>query len=316
MSDVKKVVPAIDRAAAYISKMDAAIEGAGGDRQTFAVACKLVEFGLSASDALRLLSGYNDRCQPKWSDVALSRKLKCAFARATPNPDFVDKDEIAPRGEIPEVKSQTPWPKTNEDLRAEIVLAGCGLADLCDLSPVRFEMPVSLEILQIIFPGNPLVCVGRSSQEFWTRPLAEFRRAHLMQFVVPSPMSRLFGKIQDPDPEGPFESAHTKDNTGDRKFAVIEFDTGDSDEHAALLYHLSGFAPFVMAVHSGGKSLHGWFDVAGCDEAKVRKFYRYAVWLGADRATYLKSQFVRMPAGRRANGNLQPVYYFDPEKLK
>ncbi len=305
-----------DRAAAYIAKMDAAIEGAGGDRQTFHVACKLVEFGLSSSDAFRLLSEYNNRCEPKWTEEALSRKLKCAFARAAPNPDFVDKDEIAERGSLPEIKSESPWPKTNFQLRNKICLEGCGLADLCDLSPVQFQMPPSLEILNLIFPGNPLVCVGRSSTDFWTRSLCEFKRAHLMQFVVPSPMSKLLGKIQDPRSDGPFESAHTKDNTGPRKFAVVEFDSGDSDEHAALLYHLSQFAPLVMAVHSGGKSLHGWFDVAGCDEVKVRKFYRYAVWLGADRATFLKSQFVRMPGGRRANGNLQPVYYFNPEIIK
>src|SRR5262245_2661328 len=64
-------------------------------------------------------------------------------------------------------------------------------------------------------------------------------------------------------------------------------------------------APFVSAVHSGGKSLHGWFDVHGEDEKKIKWFFRYAVSLGADPATWTRSQFVRMPGGRRDNGKAQ-----------
>ena len=74
-----------------------------------------------------------------------------------------------------------------------------------------------------------------------------------------------------------------------------EFDHGTPDEHAALLVHLAGHAPFVCAAHSGGKSLHGWFNVEGEDEEKTRGFVRYAVSLGADPATWTRSQFVRMP---------------------
>lgn len=307
----------VERAAAYISKMDPAVQGQGGDRQTFHVACKLVEFGLGTSEALKLLSEYNCRCDPQWSEAALNRKLKCAYARAKPNPDFVDEKEVVvERGEIPLVKETSRWPKTNSALRNQIVELGGGLADLCDISPVSWDMPSTVEVMNMIFPGNPLVCCGKSSREFWTRPLSDYGSSlETLQLVVPSPMSKLLGKIQDPEPGGPTESAHTKDNTGPRKYAVVEFDTGTSDEHAALLWHLSDYAPFVMAVHSGGKSLHGWFRVEGEPEEKIFRFYRYAVSLGADRATYLKSQFVRMPGGRRENGNRQPIYYFNPEQI-
>ena len=43
---------------------------------------------------------------------------------------------------------------------------------------------------------------------------------------------------------------------------------------------------------------------------------RYAVSLGADRATWTRSQFVRMPDGTRDNGKRQTVYFFNPEVLK
>jgi len=105
------------------------------------------------------------------------------------------------------------------------------------------------------------------------------------------------------------ESAHTLANTGPRRFLICEFDTGTPDEHAALLIHLAGYAPLVCAVHSGGKSLHGWFFVHGQPEEKVLKFFRYAVSLGGDPATWTRSQFVRMPDGTRDNGSRQAVFF-------
>jgi hypothetical protein len=40
----------------------------------------------------------------------------------------------------------------------------------------------------------------------------------------------------------------------------------------------------------------------------------YAVRLGADPHTWLRSQFVRMPEGTRENGKRQTVNYFDPDQ--
>ena len=79
-----------------------------------------------------------------------------------------------------------------------------------------------------------------------------------------------------------------------------------------LLVHLASHAPLVCAVHSGGKSLHGWFNVEGEDEEKTRRFFRYAVSRGADPATWTRSQFVRMPRGTRDNGKVQAVCYLNP----
>jgi hypothetical protein len=76
------------------------------------------------------------------------------------------------------------------------------------------------------------------------------------------------------------------------------------------------FAPLVLAVHSGGKSLHGWFFVAGQPDEKIERFFRYAVSLGADPATWTKSQFVRMPDGTRDNGIRQTVYFTNFKPLE
>ena len=131
-----------------------------------------------------------------------------------------------------------------------------------------------------------------------------------MQLIVPSPMSATRGTTK----EGR-ESAHCLDNTGPRRFLVVEFDKGSFDEHAALLWHLSDFAPLATAVHSGGKSLHGWFYCQGEPEDKLRRFMSYAESLGADRATWTRSQFVRMPGGTRDGGCRQSVFYFAPDTV-
>lgn len=309
----------IDRARAYVAKMSPAIAKQEGDKQTFTVACKLREFGLSQSDAWTVLLEYNQRCQPPWSEQQLRRKLKCAFSRANPNPKLIDglANTASALKDAPEAVPK--WPAFNEHEQKRIIeFEKFGLSDLYDLSPVKFhdDKPHTIEILNSIFPANPLVCCGKTSMEFWTKPLWDFGKSvERYQFIVPSPMSKLTGKIQDPEPEGPFESAHTKDNTGERIYGVVEFDKGSSDDHAAILHHLTDYAHLVLAVHSGGKSLHGWFNVSGSPEARIFRFYRYAVSLGADRATFLKSQFVRMPDGRRSNGARQCVYYFDPPSL-
>ena len=109
---------------------------------------------------------------------------------------------------------------------------------------------------------------------------------------------------------------HTLANTGPRRYLVCEFDQGTPDEHAALLAHLASHEPLVCAVHSGGKSLHGWFHVEGQHEKKIQRFFRYAVSLGADPATWTRSQFVRMPGGRRENGKVQMVCYLNPDRVR
>jgi hypothetical protein len=48
----------------------------------------------------------------------------------------------------------------------------------------------------------------------------------------------------------------------------------------------------------------------------VGKFFRYAVSLGADRATWTRCQFVRMPDGARDNGSRQTVFYLNFKPLE
>lgn len=214
-----------------------------------------------------------------------------------------------PNGNAGAVQSTSKWPTLDKARRDAIVRDGGGLCDMWEASRIRIEdnNQHTEQIIDHLFPGNPLLCCAQSQSEFDTRPREAWRgELASLQLIVPSPMTSITGLTK----EGK-ESAHALSNTGPHRFLVCEFDTGTPDDHAAIILHLGTFAPLVCVVHSGGKSLHGWFYVQDQPEAKVLKFFRYAVSLGADDATWTRSQFVRMPDGTRDNGRKQTVYFLN-----
>ena len=211
--------------------------------------------------------------------------------------------------------------------------AGNGLVDLWEASPMRLDSnaPRTDEIIDILFPGKPLLCCGWDRHRFDTRPRNRWHKLHDLQFIVPNPMTASLGLTKTRK-----LSAHALSNTGTRRFLIVEFDFDASytaeearlltklqtegrdvrDLCAALLLHLAEIAPLALAVYSGGKSLHGWFYCDGRAEQMLERFMQYAVSLGADEASWTPSQFARMPDGLRDGGKRQTVYFFNPAVVK
>jgi hypothetical protein len=216
--------------------------------------------------------------------------------------------------------SLSAWPQRNDEQIEAVVAASdvAGLADLWEASPLRpdWEESQTEELIDALFPGNPLLCCGKHiNRGFGTGTREEWRgQLAVQQFIVPSPMTAEEGLKKDGGP-----SLRCLANTGPRRYLVIESDHGTIDTHAVVLWHLARLAPLVTVVHSGGKSLHGWFACQGSSEALQLRFMRYAVMLGADPATWTRCQFVRMPDGLRrrpsAFGVRQSVFYFNPNNL-
>jgi|HubBroStandDraft_2_1064218.scaffolds.fasta_scaffold104639_2 hypothetical protein len=78
---------AVERARRYLDRCDVAISGAGGHRQTFIVAQKMVRgFCLDEETAYALLTVWNLRCEPPWSAKDLRRKVHEAATRGTMRP--------------------------------------------------------------------------------------------------------------------------------------------------------------------------------------------------------------------------------------
>lgn len=211
-------------------------------------------------------------------------------------------------------KKESAWPKINQEKRDAIINGGDGLVELWESSPVRFEDSRSHteEIIENLFPCNPLLCCGESESQFATRAHSHWRgRLAELQLIVPSPMTSIEGVTKDKR-----KSQHTLSNTGPRHYLVIEQDHGSEDEQAAILLDLAKKAPLALAVHSGSKSIHGWFYCKGQNEEHLRIFMRHAVSFGADPTTWTRSQFVRMPDGMRSNKRKQTAYFFNPEAIK
>lgn len=249
--------------------------------------------------------------------VALLRERVQGCGRRVPESEIQEAVRNAlgcawtPRGTTTQTARR--WPMLSERVREGIISQGGGLVDLWEASPYRLDSNENRTelFIDLLFPGNPLLCVGKSSREFDTKHREEWRgELAAMQLIVPSPMTARTGVTKDGR-----ESAHTLSNTGPRRFLVCEFDRGTQDEQAALILHLASIGPLAVALSSGGKSLHAWFVAQNRPEETIEKFFRYAVSLGADPATWTRSQFVRMPDGQRDNGRRQTVFYFNPKIL-
>jgi hypothetical protein len=72
--------PALDRAKSYLETAAPAIEGNGGDSQTFKVAARVKDFGVSELACLELMHDHwNERCSPTWDWESLALKVSNAY---------------------------------------------------------------------------------------------------------------------------------------------------------------------------------------------------------------------------------------------
>src|SRR5262249_7846055 len=103
-----------ERAWRYIDKVPRAVAGEHGHDQTFKVACRLVEFGLSDAEALPLFTRWNESCQPPWEEKDLGRKLSEARKKTGPDKAFTgngkahSSERKATGGPAPELPMPVP----------------------------------------------------------------------------------------------------------------------------------------------------------------------------------------------------------------
>ena len=319
----KSWLPAFERARRYLSLLPPAISGQRGHDATYHAACVACHgFALDGDAACALLlAAYNPRCVPPWTPEEILHKVQSA---ATAKHQF-------PRGHMlrAEIKvsagapfgNRGKWPNPNIERIRRVTACGPTAQELQQLSPFSLDdddANNSDELVQALFAdcpsSDPLLCVGTSSSRFSTKHLSTWLRLGSLSksaLIVPSAMKSKFGVTQNGK-----RSEHSLSNTGLRRYVVVEFDTGGVDHHAARIWHLSQYAPLATVVHSGNKSLHAWFASKGQRENDLYRFFYYAVSLGADRATWTRSQFVRLPGGTRENGVRQRVSYFNPAAIE
>jgi hypothetical protein len=282
--------------------------GEGVHSWLFHAACCAVEAGMTNEQAVEIIESMMTR---------------------PPNPASEIEDALnAARGE--RSGPSVLWPQVNDEQVEAIAQNGMRILDFWEASPfpMRAGEGRTEDAIDVLFPGNPWLCIGRSARVFRTQRREKWRgRLGKYPLIVPSPMTSETGLTKSGR-----KSYHSLDNTGPRSFLIIEADRGGLDQQAAVINHLGGYAPLAAVVFSGSKSLHGWFVCAQTSEDTLLRFMRYAVSLGADRRMWLPSQFCRMPDGRRSDGKggealsacglkgispgQQALLYLDPEVVR
>lgn len=276
--------------------------------------------GLSDEQTFDLIwNHYNPRAIPPWKPREIERKISLVKVRREPGrPAKLYRLSRTSR----EPKQDSPLPRIKAVLNTHSPIKYSGDWMVHNRVPLP-EPPAPWYFASRLFRDTELVCATAEIHSPLTLPLSQWMesRPRWVQFIVSSPMLAEEGLTR----EGK-ESSRALSNTGPSRYQVIEFDPDPKQPHGALLtidnqarihFHLSHFAPLVMIVHSGKKSLHGWYLVENMKPQKHEAFFNYACSLGADPQLEHKThrhQLVRFPDGhRQSNHETQRVLYFNPE---
>ena len=215
------------------------------------------------------------------------------------------------------------WPSRDRRRISKILFDGLTSLKLAKGSPNPLPENCGSHVLPILFPRDPLICVGRHSKDARVQRVSKWcamEDLHKHQLIVPSPMRGLLGLTAPPNPH---LSPRAISNVGPRKWLTIECDFSEEDVYeygaksaidlcASVIGVLAEIRPLIMVVFSGNKSLHGWFPIDPKEsEDEVIRFMAQAVSCGADPKTWTPNQYIRLPGGTRDNGSAQRVIYFD-----
>ena len=199
-----------------------------------------------------------------------------------------------------------PWPERNDAARQDRF----NHAPMFD--PNGDTGLTAAHVLTQIYRHTDLVCFGWSIYRFSTMPLNMLLpSAHNAEYIVANVMSAEIA------PNGSKRNKQISTHPDHRRFAIVEFDTKETrEQQTGVLSSLhSPDTPLVMAVWSGGKSIHAWYNVSSLTPYQKLRFFRFAVYLGADQSLFDMSKLVRMPGGKRSTGQRQSILFWEPEYL-
>ena len=189
------------------------------------------------------------------------------------------------------------------------------VAKMVEESPIDARHWSTQEILGGRYKPSDLICLGTLYAPK-TRSLKDWIKMGMKgDLLCPNPMRVELGINMNGDP-----SERCRDNVGSRKFNVYECDDTslDFDAKASLikcLWDKTG-ASLRMVVHSGGKSLHAFFDASENEEMNWQ-FMSLAVKYGGDPDMYRPEQQSRLPnAYRLCKDTGKPLLDKDGNKIR
>lgn len=254
-----------------------------GHRMIFRLALHLRHYW-EADKVVRFLVEYTSTWERAVPEIEITRSVAKAFSL---------------QGNPP--REALEWPQPNPKAIAQALQEAAPIA-LADTGMSAYDA------LHQLWTPAELVCAGRTQGQPEIRACKDWKAdAESRAFIVPSAMSCLWGQSEGK------ESQRCNANTGLRQWLVVELDWGSQDDQAKILGRFAEVLPLKMVVHSGNKSLHGWFDVRHVPEWASRTAFSLAVMLGADAHTWTRCQWVRMPGGTRDTGERQRILHWRPE---
>ena len=160
-------------------------------------------------------------------------------------------------------------------------------------SPFKAVQWSPQEVLSSLFESEDLICSGTLYNPNVNSIVYWMKNGIVGDLFCPNPMRCETGINMNGE-----VSKRCRDNTGNRKFIVYESDDKELsfDQKASLVKSLwkETGASLRMVVHSGGKSLHAFFD-ASDDEKLNWQFMSIAVKYGGDPDMYRPEQQARLP---------------------
>lgn len=322
-----------DRARAYVAKIPPAVSGQRGHDQTFSVACALVNgFALGESDALTILSEYNATCSPPWADAELEHKIKSAMAAPHNKPTGHLIGEHHPVTAQPIRAKLTPEQRKRQEEQENLtrlaakaraaqkqILAqfACGFAQYGNGSPVNLlngDPRNDWRLMLKLYAPDDVLWIGtkknESANESHGAEWIDYCKTRFRTVTEWLKETTCPGILITPATFKPGSFSRCDDNIVSRPFLVVESDLLNRIEVCAVFKWMEQFAKLRAIVDTGGKSLHGWFEMPSPEI--VAQLETILPNLGCDKALFAKSQPVRLPGGLRPETNIvQSLLYLD-----
>lgn len=105
----------------------------------------------------------------KWAVSQCGRPLDPAEVEKTVR-------KVRKRRDRGDCADEPPWPKPEPERVDQLVMAGPTLAQLCELSPIQPLSDDPAYWLNVLFPGDPLLCITRERMYRQAYQLPEIKR--------------------------------------------------------------------------------------------------------------------------------------------
>jgi len=220
--------------------------------------------------------------------------------------------EHSTEGSVNYGRGSLGWPEANAELIGKVLETTEPVFDGESSTGLRPG-----DVLPHLFKAGELVCTGADSERATVRALDDvLTDAECLQFICVNPMrgSLAVNHVGRP-------SARCQNNVMVRRHLVAEFDDAalTKRQQAQLASSLGHLAPLVMAVDSGGKSVHAWYYVESLSRQDQARFFVMCCLIGADRTRWDICGWLRMPGGLRVKSDgsrvRQRILYWDADAI-